>query len=296
ASAEIRVRVSYVDALATTEELVSDELVAGPLLPTEPPGDGGEDDTETTIIVEPTTPVENPGSGEGAGDPAGAAPGSGSRPVEDLPGAAPQPTEELAAEDADGKPPEVADESAAAVYASSGVPRTVATEPATAQETLQYIEAANDGLVIMDPLAEARPVAAEQGGAQQVTGQELERLLRATAVKDEIRHVEAVLNSPAMWRGIEAMKQDMDSGSIQSEEFVVQVVSTTGAGVMAGIVAYALRGGALMASLISAMPLWGVYDPLPILATKDDRKKKSDKEREASGDAKKSGEVEALFE
>ena len=38
----------------------------------------------------------------------------------------------------------------------------------------------------------------------------------------------------------------------------------------AGVVAWVLRSGALMTSLMSTIPLWKGYDPLPILAYRDD--------------------------
>jgi hypothetical protein len=38
-------------------------------------------------------------------------------------------------------------------------------------------------------------------------------------------------------------------------------------------VAWILRSGALLSSLMSTIPLWKGYDPLPILAYKDDDRK-----------------------
>jgi hypothetical protein len=111
-----------------------------------------------------------------------------------------------------------------------------------------------------------------------------------------MQHVEAVLNNPAMWRGIDSMKRQMDEPQVPTEQFVVQMVSTTGTGLMAGLVAYALRGGALMASLLSTMPLWQAYDPLPILAANKDKKKKHKSAGSAAPNADSAGEVDALFD
>ncbi|NNJ97200.1 MAG: hypothetical protein HKP12_08565 [Gammaproteobacteria bacterium] len=45
---------------------------------------------------------------------------------------------------------------------------------------------------------------------------------------------------------------------------------SSGVVLTAGIVAWAMRGGALLSSLMSTIPLWKGYDPLPVLAYKDD--------------------------
>jgi len=53
-------------------------------------------------------------------------------------------------------------------------------------------------------------------------------------------------------------------------EFRAAAVSSSGVALTAGVVAWVLRSGALMASLISTIPLWKGYDPLPLVAYKDD--------------------------
>jgi len=44
------------------------------------------------------------------------------------------------------------------------------------------------------------------------------------------------------------------------------------------VVAWLLRSGALLSSLLSSIPLWKGYDPLPVLAYKDDDDEKKDVE------------------
>jgi hypothetical protein len=77
----------------------------------------------------------------------------------------------------------------------------------------------------------------------------------------------------ALWTAIDQMKQDMDGNVVKDMtdlEFRAAAVSSSGVALTAGIVAWVLRSGALMTSLISTIPLWKGYDPLPILAYKDD--------------------------
>ena len=77
----------------------------------------------------------------------------------------------------------------------------------------------------------------------------------------------------ALWTAIDQMKQEMDDNvakNMTDLEFRAAAVSSSGVALTAGVVAWVLRSGALMTSLISTIPLWKGYDPLPILAYKDD--------------------------
>jgi len=59
-------------------------------------------------------------------------------------------------------------------------------------------------------------------------------------------------------------------------EFRVAAAKSSGVVLTAGVVAWILRSGALLSSLMSTIPLWKGYDPLPILAYKDDDEEKED--------------------
>ncbi|MGH8525250.1 MAG: cadherin repeat domain-containing protein, partial [Gammaproteobacteria bacterium] len=106
---------------------------------------------------------------------------------------------------------------------------------------------------------------------------------RATGIEDDIRA------SAKLWGAIDRMKAEMDTdqGRLNNELAVF-----TGAGVVfsVGVVAWLLRGGSLLAALLSTMPLWRGLDPLPILAyrrTKDDEKRRQPAQEDAS--------IEGLF-
>ncbi len=90
-----------------------------------------------------------------------------------------------------------------------------------------------------------------------------------------------VKSMQAMWSAIDKMKQDMaDVAEKQTSAVEIRVAAaeTTGIVLTAGVVAWILRSGALLSSLISSIPLWKGYDPLPILAYSDDEQKKNKEE------------------
>ncbi|MGH9893008.1 MAG: cadherin domain-containing protein, partial [bacterium] len=89
---------------------------------------------------------------------------------------------------------------------------------------------------------------------------------RATATEPGTRA------SDKLWAAIDRMKAEMDT---DQRRLIDALEVLTGAGVVfsVGVVAWLLRGGSLLASLLSTVPLWRGLDPLPILAnrrTKED--------------------------
>jgi VCBS repeat-containing protein len=83
----------------------------------------------------------------------------------------------------------------------------------------------------------------------------------------------------ALWSAIDKMKQEMGGASedgFVTTEFKVAAAKSSGVVLTAGVVAWVLRSGALLSSLMSTIPLWRGYDPLPILAYKDDEEEKED--------------------
>ncbi|NNJ97675.1 MAG: DUF4347 domain-containing protein [Gammaproteobacteria bacterium] len=88
-----------------------------------------------------------------------------------------------------------------------------------------------------------------------------------------------VKSMTALWNAIDQMKQEItDSAEKQSSAVEIRVAAaeTTGVVLTAGVVAWILRSGALFSSLISTIPLWKGYDPLPILAYEDNQDDKED--------------------
>ncbi|MGB5442060.1 MAG: Ig-like domain-containing protein, partial [Gammaproteobacteria bacterium] len=85
--------------------------------------------------------------------------------------------------------------------------------------------------------------------------------------------------SMELWQMIDIMKQQIN-GSQGGDDGYMQLVAKSATGMAlslsAGIITWALRGGVLLASMLSAVPLWKGFDPLPIIArtrkNKDDEK------------------------
>jgi VCBS repeat-containing protein len=76
----------------------------------------------------------------------------------------------------------------------------------------------------------------------------------------------------ALWTSVDKMKQEMAESAAQMDMGELKVAAAKSSGIVltAGIVAWAMRGGALLSSMLSTIPLWKGYDPLPVLAYKDD--------------------------
>ena len=95
-----------------------------------------------------------------------------------------------------------------------------------------------------------------------------------------------------MWDAIDRMNEQFTNGDrLSRDELVVQLVSASGLGLFAALTVYALRGGALLASWLSAIPLLSTLDPLLVARV---RRKKKDEENKAK-DTENADSPESLF-
>ncbi len=86
----------------------------------------------------------------------------------------------------------------------------------------------------------------------------------------QVKAIKALLIS------IDKMKQEVSENVVDdfsNIETRSAVISGSGVALTAGVVAWVLRSGAVMASLLTSIPLWKGYDPLPLLVYKDDEEK-----------------------
>jgi hypothetical protein len=70
----------------------------------------------------------------------------------------------------------------------------------------------------------------------------------------------------------ETFEQLLD-GVRGTDREVAQVVVASSMAISAGVVAWLLRGGVLAASLLSVLPAWASFDPVPILVRRRDKRK-----------------------
>ena len=72
----------------------------------------------------------------------------------------------------------------------------------------------------------------------------------------------------ALKHALDELSNDMDA-ALESEvkrgQFVMAAGHIGSASITAGVLAWLLRAGSLMASVLSVMPLWTRMDPLPVL-------------------------------
>lgn len=61
---------------------------------------------------------------------------------------------------------------------------------------------------------------------------------------------------------------------------MAHITAVTGMTLSAGFIAWALRSGALVASLLATMPAWQHFDPLPVLGGSYSERKRRQKEAE----------------
>jgi len=88
------------------------------------------------------------------------------------------------------------------------------------------------------------------------------------------------LDHNALWQALDTMKREMAQiGSDSSATAVIQIASGSSIALTAGFISWVLRGGALSAALLSTLPMWKGFDPLPLLAanrSKDDKRRKNE--------------------
>ena len=71
-----------------------------------------------------------------------------------------------------------------------------------------------------------------------------------------------------LWQMIDIMKQQINSvhdGDDGYMQFFAKSATGMALSLSAGVITWALRGGALLASMLSSVPLWKGFDPLPII-------------------------------
>ncbi len=111
------------------------------------------------------------------------------------------------------------------------------------------------------------------------------------------------MQQPALWGALDMMASQMndaDEWREQERERQVAVQATTGMAftLSAGFVTWLLRAGTLGASLLSSMPLWRGFDPLPVVGftAREHKRLKAAAGRLHKDEGKAHPDVERLFD
>ncbi|NOR40566.1 MAG: hypothetical protein GQ537_05105, partial [Gammaproteobacteria bacterium] len=89
----------------------------------------------------------------------------------------------------------------------------------------------------------------------------------------------ALATSMELWEVIDLMKKqinDADRGSKNYMELLAKSASGMTLSLSAGVVTWALRGTSILAGMLSAVPTWRAFDPLPVFAVAKRIKRKDD--------------------
>jgi len=127
-----------------------------------------------------------------------------------------------------------------------------------------------------------KPSAAETDEPRHI--ETLEKIDMATEVEEyEVSTFAAVQveSMEALWSAVDKMKEKIASSTEQESgqiELKVAAIESSGVVLSAGVVAWLMRSGALLSSLLSNIPVWKGYDPLPVLMYKDDEEEKEEVE------------------
>jgi hypothetical protein len=110
------------------------------------------------------------------------------------------------------------------------------------------------------------------------------------------------LDHELLWQALDTMKRELSglgNSTGSDSAFAVQIGSASGIVLTVGYISWILRGGALAATLLSTMPLWRQFDPLPLLAARKRRRKKKhdeeDTQRAAKSPYESRSDAEKLF-
>ncbi|MEE9355544.1 MAG: Ig-like domain-containing protein, partial [Methylococcaceae bacterium] len=84
-------------------------------------------------------------------------------------------------------------------------------------------------------------------------------------------------SEPKFISALDTMKEQMDKNN--SEEIIIKGLVGASITISAGSVGWFLRGGSMLASLLSTIPMWKGFDPLPVLSVKPVEAKWQGKEK-----------------
>ena len=138
-------------------------------------------------------------------------------------------------------------------------------------------------------LPEGRARSFSAPDAVDVSSQALSRFAEVrSATVARALHYRRIANHPAVTERLDSLREEMQKTMRrQSQHSRMMVGAATGMALTAftGYVIWVMRGGSLLASLLSSVPIWKGFDPLPVLSSWDKRRGLSGTGGEGDGDA-----------
>ncbi len=144
----------------------------------------------------------------------------------------------------------------------------------TASLNHKFVNATKD-VVIINATPDQQSQAASTSSEQQtVIAQSRENSMAAnfkdvqTSAKPDypidMEHVFTEGEQQALWQRLDSLRQQIDQSELHHHALEVNIIVGSTLSLTAGFVSWALRGGTLLASLLSNVPLLKRFDPLPI--------------------------------
>jgi hypothetical protein len=95
----------------------------------------------------------------------------------------------------------------------------------------------------------------------------------------------SILQNHTMWNQLNSFRDDLNShreSTTLMENIVVGTTTAVSGGLTVGYVIWLIRGGSLLATMMSVMPTWISFDPLPVMDQFEDDELIEDEESLAS--------------
>ncbi|MCP5093276.1 MAG: hypothetical protein GY949_20390, partial [Gammaproteobacteria bacterium] len=168
------------------------------------------------------------------------------------------------------------------------VPQSVIVPPAEPEESgfaqvdePDHTEPVNYGPVIENQTVDVPAPQPQALQAQQLRVDELSLQVSDDELLNEQYELELLSRIDRMHEGM-----DSELSNQKADDVEVQIVMGSTASLTVGIVSWVLRGGSLLASFMSTVPLLNRFDPLPILKTREDEEDvEPDEDTDTEGNA-----------
>jgi len=169
---------------------------------------------------------------------------------------------------------------------SSGSPEgetEVALLPTLGAELIEDIPEAGQASDLLKSLSQGSRK--QKAGVRDRAIHTLSPVLRAL-LPDPIHKLSAsILENHVMWNQLDSIRNQLHEqgqASVGVEDFVVGTTTAVTGGLTVGYVIWLIRGGSLLATMVSVVPSWMSFDPLPVMERFEEDLREEDQESLAS--------------